>query len=91
MYPDFVFLKTEHDGSETLMVMETKGAHLANEDTDYKRALLARLEAAWRDDRLQQAGELELVSGSGDRLCCRLVFDQNWRNTLEQEIFGKSA
>jgi type III restriction enzyme len=88
VYPDFVFMKTEQDGSDTLVVMETKGAHLGNEDTDYKRAFLAELETAWRDDRLQQAGELELVSGSGDRLLCRLVFDQNWRNTLETEVFA---
>ena len=71
-----------------MVVMETKGVHLANEDTAYKRRLLETLQQAFRDERLTPAGDLELVSDGGERLVCALVFDQNWRNAMNQRFFG---
>ncbi len=91
VYPDFVFARTEHDGRTLLVVMETKGAHLANEDTEYKRKLLKTLQLAWADERLQRAGELELVGKDGDRMMCDLVFDANWRNELTQRWFAEGV
>lgn len=88
VYPDFVFVRAEHDGRDTLVVMATKGAHLANEDTEYKRRLLAELERAIRDERMHRAGELELVGGPGERLTCGLVFDENWNNRMNEVYFG---
>ena len=91
VYPDFVFARTEKDGRTLLVVMETKGAHLANEDTEYKRKLLETLQSAWADERLHRAGELELVGKEGDRLMCDLVFDGNWRNDLTQRWFAEGV
>lgn len=88
VYPDFVFVRAESNGRAQLVIMETKGAHLANEDTDYKRRLLERLQAVFADERLARAGELELVGRDGESLVCDLVFDQNWRNQLNQDYFS---
>ena len=89
VYPDFVFVKTDRDGGDTMVVMETKGVHLANEDTDYKRRLLEKLQSAFEDRRMHPAGELELVSEGGLRLVCGLVFDENWKNEVEQGVFAR--
>lgn len=78
------------DGRDTLVVMETKGAHLANEDTDDKSRLLAELERAFRDERMHRASELELVVGPGRRLKCGLVFDENWKNRMNEVYFGRA-
>lgn len=91
VYPDFVFLKVERDGRDTLVVMETKGAHLANDDTDYKRRLLTELQGAFRDERMRRAGELELSCGLGERLVCDLVFDENWKNRMHRQHFASDS
>lgn len=88
VYPDFVFAKTERDGKPTLVVMETKGLFLKNEDTAYKRRLLESLSAAYASQSLPRAGELELMSASGERLVCDLVFDENWKNALNARHFA---
>ncbi len=88
VYPDFVFLRAEHDGKPVLVVMETKGAHLKNDDTDYKRALLAKLSAAYRDATFARAGELALEGKQGTRLICDVVFDENWKNAMSRKHFG---
>jgi type III restriction enzyme len=47
VYPDFLLAATRDEASrERVVVLETKGVHLAgNEDTEYKRALLDKLTA----------------------------------------------
>ena len=42
IYPDFLFT-TDHDGQNDfkVFVVETKGVHLKNEDTDYKKAVFS--------------------------------------------------
>ena len=88
VYPDFVFAKTERDGRPTLVVLETKGLFLKNEDTGYKQRLFAALTAAYSDERLTRRGELELIGENGRRVVCDLVFDENWKNTLNARYFG---
>jgi type III restriction enzyme len=88
VYPDFVFATAERDGQEMVVVMETKGAHLQNDDTTYKRALLERLRGMFRDERLTPAGSLALESPGGARLTCDLVFDEAWRGELATRYFG---
>lgn len=88
MYPDFVFAKSERDGKPLLVVLETKGVFLKNEDTDYKRKLLETLTRAYADSRLSRSGELELVGSDGARIVCDLVFDENWKNTLNNRYFA---
>jgi type III restriction enzyme len=88
VYPDFVFAMLTADGRDRFVVVETKGLHLANADTEYKQALLARLGAAFRDERPARAGELRL-EGPGVELVCDLVFDQQWREALQQRHFAR--
>ncbi|MBI3917530.1 MAG: DEAD/DEAH box helicase family protein [Betaproteobacteria bacterium] len=88
VYPDFVFLRTARAGKPVLVVMETKGAHLKNEDTDYKKNLLATLTEAYSSARFKRAGELELAADDGPRIVCDLVFDENWRNALNSRHFA---
>ena len=94
VYPDFVFGMVDGTGRGRVVVLETKGAHLANADTAYKQTLLARLSQAWRDDSLGRAGELALAHGdagaNADELVCDLLFDQGWRGSLDQRYFSAS-
>jgi type III restriction enzyme len=98
VYPDFVFARLDGEAGEggagRLVVMETKGLHLAgSDDTDYKRALLLRLTEAYRDERFTRAGSLELVGGTGsiETLVCDLIFDADWQGSLEARHFANSA
>lgn len=89
VYPDFVFAKVDADGQSRVVVLETKGLHLAgSSDTNYKAALLDRLSKAFRDERAVRAGELELVGGETTRLVCDLVFDAAWQGSLEARHFA---
>ncbi|MCA2999729.1 MAG: DEAD/DEAH box helicase family protein [Rhodocyclaceae bacterium] len=81
VYPDFVFLKNK-SGKPVMVVMETKGAHLKNEDTDYKQALFTRLNQMHEDGHIGSVGELQLTDQSGAELICDLVFDENWQNQM---------
>ena len=47
IWPDFVAMAGETDGKPHVLVFETKGAHLQNSDTDYKRRVLETLENAF--------------------------------------------
>ncbi|MDP1733528.1 MAG: DEAD/DEAH box helicase family protein [Sulfuritalea sp.] len=87
VYPDFVFAKLDNDGATQLVVLETKGLHLAgSHDTNYKQKLLERLSEVFSDERAMRAGELELVHGE-ERLVCDMVFDEAWRGSLVARHF----
>ena len=87
VYPDFVFARVAKDGQQKLVVLETKGLHLAgNNDTDYKKKLLARLSSSFADDSASSSGGLELV-GQAQSVVCDLVFDGDWRGTLNARHF----
>ncbi len=64
------------------------GAYLKNEDTDYKKTLLAALTAAYSEARFKRAGELELTAKGSPSIVCDLVFDENWKNTLNLQHFA---
>ena len=87
VYPDFVFAKVSGAGQNTVVVLETKGLHLAgSNDTQYKQALLQRLTQAYAAQSLSSAGEVELV-GDGQALVCDLVFDTAWQGSLNARHF----
>ncbi len=91
VYPDFVFAQVTTDGTAQLVVLETKGLHLAGSgDTIYKQQLLARLNRAFADQSHERVGELELV-GEGASVICDLVFDQAWRSELDTRYFGSTT
>jgi hypothetical protein len=62
----------------------------AANDTRYKQALLARLTQAFADESLARVGELELV-GTVQSVQCELVFDGDWRGTLNARQFAAAA
>lgn len=87
VYPDFVFARLTEQGNQKLVVLETKGLHLAGStDTAYKELLLQRLTAAFADESLVPAGGLELV-GQAQSVVCDLVFDGDWKGTLSARQF----
>jgi type III restriction enzyme len=87
VYPDFVFARVSGDGQNKVVVLETKGLHLAgSDDTHYKQVLLQRLTQAYAAQSLSSVGEVELI---GDRqgLVCDLVFDTAWQGSLAARHF----
>ena len=85
VYPDFVFAKAEQNGIAKVVVLETKGLHLKNEDTDYKKALFLRLTAMY--ESAIRVGELALEGASEERVVCDLVFDEAWSGTISNRYF----
>ena len=89
VYPDFVFARMHTDGQASLVVLETKGLHLKGSgDTAYKQTLLERLTQAFARQSLNRAGEMEVIGDSGT-VVCDLVFETDWRGTLNARHFGK--
>jgi len=82
VYPDFIFATKKAKGGERLVVIETKGQHLANEDTEYKRELLDLLTSAYAFENVKKAGELELLVNSKTTVVCDLVFGDDWKTQL---------
>jgi type III restriction enzyme len=89
VYPDFVFAMDAANGTRRVVLLETKGLHLKNEDTAYKQALLSKLSLAFRDDRWAKVGSLQLEGGDADELRCELVFDQDWQGQLNHRLFSE--
>jgi type III restriction enzyme len=88
VYPDFVFARISGEGASTVVVLETKGLHLAGSgDTQYKQALLQRLTQAYASQSLSSGGEVELI-GDGHGLVCDLVFDTAWQGSLNARHFS---
>ena len=88
VYPDFVFARVSGAGASNVVVLETKGLHLkGSDDTQYKQALLERLTAAYAQQSLNSAGQMEVV-GDTQGLVCDLVFDTAWQGSLNARHFG---
>jgi type III restriction enzyme len=89
VYPDFVFGQLLEGDRARMVVLETKGEHLAgSSDTDYKRALLSRLSDLFRDERTFPVGELELQNGTGAIVVCDLVLDEGWQGVMDARYFA---
>lgn len=85
VYPDFL-LRLTGDG-ERLLVLETKGKQLDNEDTAFKRELMAALEEAYQRPA---AGEVELFDDSPEAVrFTMLMQEENWKPTLTQSFPDK--
>lgn len=82
VYPDFIFAVRTEGRNQRITAIETKGDHLDNLDTDYKRKLLRFLSSSYAWENSTPAGELELVTDSGQRMCCELVLMKEWRTKL---------
>ncbi|ABB32886.1 hypothetical protein GeomeDRAFT_0412 [Geobacter metallireducens RCH3] len=64
------------------MVVETKGYHLKNDDTDYKEKLLDLCTEMFRWENVKTVGELELEYDAKTSVACALVFQEHWRTEL---------
>ncbi|MBI2560667.1 MAG: DEAD/DEAH box helicase family protein [Planctomycetes bacterium] len=86
IYPDFVFTDTDdkkQDDYNKVYVVETKGVHLMNEDTDYKKNVfdfcnkLGR-QKDWRELNLEFAEK---------KIEFQVIFEKEWQARIN-EIFG---
>ena len=86
IYPDFVFTKQDEqnvDDYSDIFVIETKGIHLKNEDTDYKKNVF---------DLCNEIGSKkewkEINSEFGEKgIEFQVIFEDEWKQRIH-EIFG---
>ncbi|WP_347268556.1 DEAD/DEAH box helicase family protein [Paracoccus sp. (in: a-proteobacteria)] len=76
IYPDFIFATGSNAGAGRIVVMETKGDHLQNPDTDYKRGVLNFLTESFTWDQAVPAGQLQIAM-TGETVECALVLMQD--------------
>jgi type III restriction enzyme len=86
IYPDFVFTKQDEQNADdygNVFVIETKGVHLKNEDTDYKKNVF---------DLCNKIGSKkewkEINSEFGEKgIEFQVIFEDEWKQRIH-EIFG---
>ena len=82
IYPDFIFATPFNRDSRRITVLETKGNHLDNPDTAYKRDLLRFLSDNFLHQNQSHVGTVDLVRNKGDVVRCDLVLMSEWRSKL---------
>ena len=87
IYPDFIFATGGNGGKGRIVVLETKGDHLQNLDTDYKRAVLEYLTDSFAWNNSVQAGHLQLEM-TGQTVQCVLIFMQDIQTKLPKLLTG---
>lgn len=75
VYPDFVFAALRDESGERIVALESKGDHLDNLDTDYKRKLLDSLTAAFGKKAGAKTDELALGGKSVDYEAALVLFE----------------
>lgn len=88
VYPDFIFASTGAAGATRLVLLETKGLHLRNEDSAYKESLLGLLSRSYRDERWQKIGSLQLEGEGAEEFVCDLVYQPGWEGELSARYFS---
>ena len=89
VFPDFLVALEETDGKpDRLVVVETKGLFLKNEDTEYKRRLFEILERHSANG--VPVGELELTDKPGP-MRFRLVLEGDWKSQVDAALTGKTT
>ena len=74
VYPDFVFASLRDDNGERIVALESKGDHLDNLDTAYKRQLLDQLTKAYGKKAATKSGELGLEGKAVDYQAAVVLF-----------------
>lgn len=82
VYPDLIASVRDGNSVERVLVLETKGQHLDNADSGYKRSLLDALTGAYSG--LQVVGEMTLDLDSEFALHCELVLEDDWKARVAQ-------
>jgi type III restriction enzyme len=84
VFPDFLVALEEAEGKPSrLVVIETKGLHLQNDDTDYKRRLFDTLER--HSSTSVSVGELALDI-QPDPMRFRLVLEGDWKSQVDAAL-----
>jgi type III restriction enzyme len=84
VFPDFLVALEQADGKPSrLVVVETKGLHLKNEDTDYKQKLFETLER--HSSGGVPVGELTLDDKPGP-MRFRLVLEGDWKSQVDAAL-----
>ena len=86
IYPDFVFAMGPEDKPERITVLETKGDHLDNIDTDYKRELMEFLSRGRWHRSLEVRDGLDLRSADLPGLQFALVLMRDWKAELPKLV-----
>ena len=82
IYPDFIFSVAPDGKTSKWVVLETKGEHLGrNDDTEYKRAVMAFLSKNFNWDAATSIGELSL-NNEGQMVVCDLVLFEDYTEKL---------
>lgn len=68
------------------MVLETKGDHLDNPDTAYKKHVLDFMTDNFAWDTTAPAGTLELVKDNGETVECSLILMSEWKRELPKYL-----
>jgi type III restriction enzyme len=89
VYPDFLVALEELAGKPSrLVVVETKGLHLQNDDTAYKRRLFEILEK--HSSKGVSVGELTL-GDKPDSMRFRLVLEGDWKSQVDSALASAEA
>jgi type III restriction enzyme len=86
IYPDFIFAVDRVSGGQRLVVLETKGDHLDNPDTAYKKAVLEFMTENFAWDKTPPSGTLELVKDNGETVECGLIMMSEWETKLPEYL-----
>lgn len=82
IYPDFIFAIQSEGEEKKITVLETKGEHLDNLDTNYKREVLSFLSNHFDWNDTMPAGKLALVNNSGEIVQATLILMNEWKTKL---------
>ena len=86
IYPDFVFAMGSEGKPERITVLETKGDHLDNIDTDYKRELMEFLSRGRWQRSLEVRDGLDLRSAGLPGFQFALVLMRDWKAQLPKLV-----
>ena len=89
IYPDFIFATGGNAGAGRIVILETKGDHLQNPDTDYKRAVSQFLSESFSWDQAVPMGQLQITM-TGETVECALVLMEDVPTQLPRLIQGEA-
>ncbi|MEX0969990.1 MAG: DEAD/DEAH box helicase family protein [Paracoccaceae bacterium] len=85
IYPDFLFAVNGKGAKRKIVALETKGDHLQNPDTDYKRDVLEFLSKNFDWENAVEAGQLELAN-TGETVECVLILMSEIKAQLPKHL-----
>ena len=75
IYPDFIFAM-DASARGRIVVLETKGDHLQNPDTDYKREVMRFLSDSFMWDTAMPVGQLQIARTGASVTCALVLMDE---------------